>query len=477
MPGGQAKRAESSGMAEATPQTEQPELHRAIGPKLLLFFVVGDILGTGIYALTGNVAGKIGGALWLPFLLAFVVAFLTAFSYLELVGKYPRAAGAALYTNRAFGIHFLTFMVAFAVMCSGITSASSAALAFGRTYLRQLLVEFFDVSLRPESLVITGIAIVFIAALAVINFRGVSESVKANVVLTCIELSGLVIIILIGIWAVVNGDGEPGRLTEIHVPDGSSVLLAVTSATALAFFAMVGFEDSVNMAEECKNPAKIFPRAMLIGMGVAALIYVLVAITSSLLIPSDELAKAGSSALLKVVTVGAPGFPLWIFALIGLLAVINSALINMLMASRLLYGMANEKIIPSFFGTVHPFRRTPWISIVFTTGVAVILVSTADIGKLGGTTSLLLLIVFTIVNVACLVLRREKSEHEHFRAPTWAPVLGAITCAYLAMPVLSGRPWDDYKIAGWLLLAGLVLWGINRVLHGKVETHPENLGK
>ncbi|USX49516.1 APC family permease [Lentzea sp. HUAS12] len=464
-------------MAEATPQTEQPELNRAIGPKLLLFFVVGDILGTGIYALTGNVAGKIGGALWLPFLLAFVVAFLTAFSYLELVGKYPRAAGAALYTNRAFGIHFLTFMVAFAVMCSGITSASSAALAFGRTYLRQLLVEFFDVSLRPESLVITGIAIVFIAALAVINFRGVSESVKANVVLTCIELSGLVIIILIGIWAVVNGDGEPGRLTEIHVPDGSSVLLAVTSATALAFFAMVGFEDSVNMAEECKNPAKIFPRAMLIGMGVAALIYVLVAITSSLLIPSDELAKAGSSALLKVVTVGAPGFPLWIFALIGLLAVINSALINMLMASRLLYGMANEKIIPSFFGTVHPFRRTPWISIVFTTGVAVILVSTADIGKLGGTTSLLLLIVFTIVNVACLVLRREKSEHEHFRAPTWAPVLGAITCAYLAMPVLSGRPWDDYKIAGWLLLAGLVLWGINRVLHGKVETHPENLGK
>ncbi|WP_330271238.1 APC family permease [Lentzea sp. NBC_00516] len=464
-------------MAEATPQTEQPELHRAIGPKLLLFFVVGDILGTGIYALTGNVAGKIGGALWLPFLLAFVVAFLTAFSYLELVGKYPRAAGAALYTNKAFGIHFLTFMVAFAVMCSGITSASSAALAFGRTYLRQLLVEFFDVALSPESLAITGIAIVFIAALAIINFRGVSESVKANVVLTCIELSGLVIIIMIGAWAVINGDGDPGRLTDIHVPSGSNVVLAVTSATALAFFAMVGFEDSVNMAEECRNPVKIFPRAMLWGMGIAALIYVLVAITSSLLIPSDELAKAGSSALLKVVTVGAPGFPLWIFALIGLLAVINSALINMLMASRLLYGMANEKIIPSFFGAVHPFRRTPWISIVFTTGVAVILVSTADIGKLGGTTSLLLLVVFTIVNIACLVLRREKSEHKHFRAPTWAPVLGAITCAYLAIPWTSGRPADDYKIAGWLLLAGLVLWGINRVLHGKVETHPEKLGK
>ena len=277
--------------------------------------------------------------------------------------------------------------------------------------------------------------------------------------------------------STVTQTRRPSRLTEIHTPAGTSVVLAVTSATALAFFAMVGFEDSVNMAEECKNPIKIFPRAMLIGMAIAALIYVLVAITSSLLIPSEELAKAGSSALLRVVTVGAPGFPLWIFALIGLLAVINSALINMLMASRLLYGMANEKIIPQFFGTVHPFRRTPWISIVFTTGVAVILVSTADIGKLGGTTSLLLLIVFTIVNVACLVLRREKAEHKHFRAPTWAPVLGAITCAYLAIPVLSGRPWDDYKIAGYLLLAGLVLWGINRVAHGKQEIHPENLGK
>src|SRR5687767_6436445 len=190
----------------------QPELKRAIGPKLLLFFVVGDILGTGIYALTGNVAGKIGGALWLPFLIAFVVAFLTAFSYLELVGKYPKAAGAALYTNRAFKIQFLTFMVAFAVMSSGITSASSAALAFGRTYLQSVIKEFFSDTFTVSA---TLVAILFIIGLALINFRGVSESVKANVVLTCIELSGLVIIIAIGIYAVLSGDGDPSRLTQI----------------------------------------------------------------------------------------------------------------------------------------------------------------------------------------------------------------------------------------------------------------------
>ncbi|XVV04408.1 APC family permease [Actinosynnema sp. CA-248983] len=460
-------------MAEATSAPAQPELKRAIGPKLLLFFVVGDILGTGIYALTGNVAGKIGGALWLPFLIAFAVAFLTAFSYLELVGKYPRAAGAALYTNRAFKIQFLTFMVAFAVMSSGITSASSAALAFGRTYLQSVIKEFFSDTFTVSA---TLVAVLFIIGLAAINFRGVSESVKANVVLTCIELSGLVIIIAIGVYAVLAGDGDPGRLTQVDPAPGQSALVAITSATALAFFAMVGFEDSVNMAEECRDPVRIFPRAMLWGMVIAATIYVLVAITSSLLIPADELSKAGSSALLKVVQVGAPGFPLWIFSLIGLFAVINSALINMLMASRLIYGMANERIIPKVFGTVHPFRRTPWISIVFTSGVAVILVSTADIAKLGGTTALLLLVVFTIVNIAVLVLRKEKVAHKHFRAPTWVPVLGAITCAYLASP-LSGRPAADYLIAIYLLAAGLVLWLINRVVHGKVHFDAEKLSK
>src|SRR5688572_27522706 len=119
----------SVGGGQQTPSTE-PSLARVMGPWLLLLFIVGDILGTGIYALTGNVAKQVGGVVWLPFLVAFAVALVTAFSYLELVTKYPRAAGAALYTHRAFGIHFVTFLVAFAVMCSGITSASTASRAF-----------------------------------------------------------------------------------------------------------------------------------------------------------------------------------------------------------------------------------------------------------------------------------------------------------------------------------------------------------
>ncbi|HYE34497.1 APC family permease [Methylocaldum sp.] len=441
-------------------------LKRAIGPKLLFFFVIGDVIGTGIYALIGSVAGQIGGALWLPFLLAFGVAFLTAFSYLELVGKYPRAAGAALYTQRAFRIPFLTFLVAFAVMCSGIASAAAAARAFGATYLQP----FVPCPVMP-------VAVGFLIALGLINFRGVAESVKANAVLTGVELLGLLIIIAIGVYAVGSGQGEPSRLLEIRTAD-QSLLLSITAATSLAFFAMVGFEDSVNMAEECLDPARIFPRSLLSGLAVAALIYGLVALTASLLVPAEELSAARSDALLKVVAIGAPAFPLKVFAGIGLLAVINSALINMLMASRLLYGMANERILPPVFGAVHPSRRTPWVSILFTTVIAVgLLVAAGEDGvrKLGGTTALLLLCIFTGVNIACLVLRREKVEHTHFRAPTAAPVLGALFCGYLALPVLSGRPASDYVIALALLGVGIALWGINRWWIGRVEVNPEAL--
>jgi amino acid transporter len=433
-------------------ESEQPTLKRVIGPSLLLLFVVGDILGTGVYALTGKVANEVGGAVWLPFLLAFVVALLTAFSYLELVTKYPRAAGAALYTHKAFGIHFLTFMVTFAVMCSGLTSASSASKAFAGNFG-----EAFDLSIG-DGFALTAIALGFITLVALINFRGVGESVKANVVLTCVELTGLLIVIGIGAWALGGGNGDLSRLTEFNTPPGDAVALSVTAGTALAFFAMVGFEDSVNMAEETRDPVRIFPKVMLTGLCITGLIYVLVAISAVALVTPEELGE-GDTPLLKVVEAGAPAFPLTIFAFITMFAVANSALINMMMASRLLYGMANERVLPTVLGRVHPTRRTPWVGIIFTTVIAFGLIWFADLAALGGTTALLLLCVFTVVNVAVLVLRKDPVDHDHFKAPTVIPIIGAIACAFLASP-LSGRATADYRIAGVLLVVGIVLWAI-----------------
>ncbi|MEB3366254.1 APC family permease [Saccharopolyspora mangrovi] len=451
---------------------QEPGLKKVMGPKLLLFFVVGDILGTTIYSLTGKVAGKVGGALWVPFLVAFVVAFLTAFSYLELVGKYPKAGGAPLYVHKAFGIHFVTFLIAFAVMCSGITSASSAAQAFSGDYLTGI----FGDGVEPYSWLV---ALGFLLLLAAINFRGVGESVKMNVVLTCVELTGLAIVIVFGLIAIFGGSHsadiapDPSRLTQFDAD--TSPLLAITSATALAFFAMVGFEDSVNMAEETKDPAKNFPRALLLGLVITATIYLVIALITSTLVPTAELAES-DGPLLLVVKAAAPWFPPILFSLIALFAVTNTALINMLMASRLVYGMANEGVVPGVFGKVHQARRTPWVSILFTSIIAVILVSSLEISDLGSTTSLLLLVVFAVVNVAVLVLRKDEVEHEHFRAPTWVPVLGALTCAFFASP-LSGRPATEYIIAGILLGIGVIFWLINYFLKGKTDFEAEALSK
>ncbi|MGD7706784.1 APC family permease [Microlunatus sp. Y2014] len=450
---------------------DQPELKRVIGPKLLLLFIVGDILGTGIYAVTGNVAQEVGGAVWLPFLIAFAVATLTACSYLELVTKYPQAAGAALYTHKAFGLHFLTFLVCFVVMSSGITSASTAARAFAANFeaMINVIVGWFGgTTYEAPDLVITLMAIGFILLIAVINLRGVAEGVHTNIVLTCVELSGLVLVIFVGVYAMSQGRADFSRVVMFDTAEDKSIFVAVNTATALAFFAMVGFEDSVNMAEETKNPEKIFPKIMLSGIGITGLIYVLVSISTIALVPAGELSEG--APLLTVVRVGAPDLPIdQIFPLISMMAVANSALINMMMASRLLYGMARQRVLPGVLKRVLPGRRTPWVAILFTTVLAVLLITfVSRISNLGGTTSLMLLAVFTIVNVACLVLRRDKVDRSHFKTPTVLAVLGAVSCAFLL------GPWRDvsqYVIALILLGVGVVLWAItwfiNRALYAR----------
>lgn len=428
----------------------QHELKRVMGPGLLLLFIVGDILGTGIYALTGQVAAKVGGVVWLPFLIAFLVALLTAFSYLELVTKYPKAAGAALYTHKAFGVHFLTFLVAFAVMSSGITSASTASRAFAANLVA-------STGLPSGDLAVMGFALAFIGLVAAVNFRGVGESVKLNVLLTMVELTGLLIIIGVGLWAIAGGQGDVSRAFTFQPPEGGGLFWPVIAATTLAFFAMVGFEDSVNMAEECKEPSRIFPKVLLAGLLLTGIIYVLVSISAITLVPASELGE-GETPLLKVIQAGAPGFPVSIFGVITMFAVANSALINMMMASRLIYGMAREGVLPAMLGKVHAGRRTPYVAILFTTLIAVGLIAFAGgVPALGGTTALLLLGVFTIVNIAVLVLRKDKVQHKHFRTPTILPVLGAITCAFLAGP-WTGRDPVQYAIAGVLLAIGVVLW-------------------
>jgi amino acid transporter len=440
---------ETTSLSQSTvTTTDGGGLRRVIGPRLLLLFIVGDVLGTGIYALVGEVAGGVGGAVWSAFAVALGLAFVTAFAYAELVTKYPQAAGAALYVNKAFKTPFVTFMVAFAVMASGVTSAATAARAFGGDYLSEFVT-------WPTTIV--GCA--FILVLAAINFRGISESVKSNVLMTLIELAGLVLIIVIGVGALAAGEGDPGRALEFK--PGTTPLLAVLGGAALAFYALIGFEDSVNVAEEARDPSKIFPKALFGGLAIASVIYLFVTFTASMVVPTETLADS-SGPLLEVVRLGPLSVPTEVFAPIALVAITNTALLNMIMASRLLYGMGNQGIIPRVFASVHSGRRTPWVAIIVTSVAGIALVLTGDLEKLADTTVVLLLLVFILVNISALVLKRDRVEHDHFHAPRAMPVLGALVSGLL----LTQHELEAFARAGFLLLVGMFLWIVNRLFHG-----------
>ena len=262
-------------------------------------------------------------------------------------------------------------------------------------------------------------AIIFILIVAAINMRGIAESVKVNLILTSIEIAGL----------IDRGDrgGGPRRglrrlLAQTSRFEGGSVMQRSSRHGALLLL-----DDRLRGLGERRRgdqtPARNFPRALFTGLAVAGVLYLLVTLTASYVVPTGQL--SGSDApLLEVVEVGPLGISTKLFAFIALMAVANSALINMIMASRIVYGMADQGIVARLFARTLPARRTPVVAIIFTTVIAMILISTGDLSTLADTTVVLLLSVFTIVNVAVLVLRRDPVDHEHFHAPSVFPVLG-----------------------------------------------------
>jgi len=441
--------------ATMTNSAEANGLRRVIGPRLLLVFIVGDILGTGIYALVGQVAVQVGGAVWIPFLLAFLITTPTALSYLELVTKYPRAAGSAMYAHRAFGRRWVTFLVGFAVLASVIGSAATGARVFAAHLATVLHVEASPLTLTVLSLAVVG-------SVLLINLWGVREGLIASVIITAIELLGLLIVIVIGVAAVGRGDADLSRSFDFDAHGGQPTIIALLAATSLAFFAMVGFEDSVNLAEETQDPSRSYPRAILGGLAITATVYVLVSIFAVAVVPPADLAGS-ETPLTLVVARGLPGFPATdLFAVITMCALAHTTLLNMLTASRLVYGMAQQHVLPLSLSRVLPVRRTPWIAVLVTTAVAGTLVSyvahvgSAGIGLLAGTTSLLHLAVFSMVNIAVLVLRKRPVAHPHFRTNAAVAATAAVVCVALTTP-LTGRDPRQYLLAGALLALGMTL--------------------
>ncbi|MGN7189425.1 APC family permease [Microbacterium enclense] len=428
----------------STETSEPSTLRRGIGGPLLFAFILGDVLGAGIYALMGVLSERVGGMLWAPLLAALLLALLTAGSYAELVTKYPRAGGAAVFAERAFKNRLVSFLIGFSMLAAGVTSAAGLSIAFAGEYLST----FVDLPVIP-------VAIVFLAVVAALNARGIRESLGANVVMTVIEVSGLVIVIVVVGVLLGGGGGDVARVAQ--PPEGTGVATAVLAGAIIAYYSFVGFETSANMIEEVKEPSKMYPRALFAALGTAGLVYVLVGLASSIALPPEELA-ASSGPLLAVVEASGVGVPSWLFSLIALIAVANGALLTMIMASRLTYGMAEQGLLPRVLSRVLPNRRTPWVAILATTVVAMLLTLVGDLSLLAETVVLLLLFVFLSANVSVLVLRRDRVEHAHFRVWSFVPVLGIASCLLL----LSQQSLTVWIFGAVLLAIGVGLYFLAR---------------
>lgn len=438
--------------ASASASEKPTKLRRAVTGPLLFAFILGDVLGAGVYALMGVLSEKVGGMLWAPLLVALLLAMLTAGSYAELVTKYPRAGGAAVFAERAFRSPIVSFLVGFCMLAAGVVSAAGLSIAFAGDYLGT----FIDLPTTP-------VAIAFLAIVALLNARGIRESLGANLVMTAIELSGLVIVIAVVAMFVSGGGGDLSRVVE--APEGANVALAVLAGAVIAYYSFVGFETSANMIEEVKNPRRTYPRALFGSLVTAGVVYVLVGLASSIALPASDLQES-SGPLLAVVEATGVGIPSWLFSLIALVAVANGALLTMIMVSRLTYGMAEQKLLPGVLSRVLPKRKTPWVAILVTTLVAMGLTLVGDLEMLASTVVLLLLVVFLSANVSVLVLRRDRVDHDHFRVWTFVPILGIASCILL----FTQQTAEVWLFGGILLAVGALLYLLTRLARRRTDT-------
>ena len=425
------------------------------------------MLGAGIYALIGRAAESLGNAIWLAFLAAMVAAILTGLSYACVGGRYAKAGGAAYVTHLAFRRPALSYVVGIAVMMSGLTSMATGAQAIAEN-----LEKAFGMDL-PIKLVAIGLVLL----VGLVIYRGIRESMWANMVCTVVEAAGLLFIIAVGLrfWGGVNYLETPVDSGGI----GSGITLAlVLQGAVLMFFSFIGFEDILNVSEEVKNPKRDIPFGLIGAMILATLIYMAVAITAVSVVPWKELA-ASKTPLMEVAQRAAPWFGGIdrVFLGITIFAIGNTALLNYLMGSRLLYGMSRQGLMPAALAKIHPKRHTPQLAILVLFFIVTLLILSGGVKPLAEATVLLLLVVFTLVNVSLIVLKRRPGEATGgFDVPLAVPILGALVCALLVV-VRVQKAFADDKPGAWvapvialaIFVVSFLLYALLRPKHVLVE--------
>ena len=395
-------------------------LKRSLSPLLITFYGLGTILGAGIYVLVGEVAAAAGLYMPLAFLIASFVAAFSAFSFAELSSRFPKSAGEALYTQKAFGCRLFSTTVGVMVIAIGVISAATIS----RGFIGYLHV-FIQV---PDWLVLCCLII----TLGLVACWGISESVATIALMTFIELFGLLYILCIGGDALIE---LPSRLPEMIPPWKITSWAAVSSGVFLAFYAYIGFEDMVNVAEEVRDPQINMPRAIISCLLITSFLYIAVALVALLAMPLEEL--SGSHAPLALLYQHKTGRPPTLIALISLFAVTNGALVQIIMGSRVLYGLSSQGWLPESLGRINPRTRTPLRATLLLTAVILTMALWLPLVTLARLTSLVTLAVFSCINLALIVIkRREPRPKNGMTVPIWIPWTGfSISCTMILLEI------------------------------------------
>jgi APA family basic amino acid/polyamine antiporter len=410
--------------------TSNTTLKRSLGLPLLVCYGLGTILGAGIYVLIAEVGREAGIFTPLSFALAAILATFTAFSYAELSARFPVSAGEAYYVQQVFSRRWLSSAVGYLVVLIAIVSSATISNGFAG-YLNV----FFSL---PDWLTV----LVLVLVLGLIAAWGITESVILAAVITVVEIGGLLLVIWLGRSSLV---ASPELLSQWPAQFGPGQGSAVLAGAFIAFYAFIGFEDMVNVAEEVVQPSRNLPLAIVITLVVSTCLYLLVALVAVTSLPMDAVTSS-RSPLADMVKFYQPGLvPL--ITVISLLAVVNGALIQIIKGSRVFYGMAKNAMAPQLLARVSPRTRTPLLATALCTALVAVFALALDLVALARLTSFITLLVFTIVNSLLLVLKlRGGAQTPHFKIPILVPVAGILSCLLFIANELFSLPWLQGKL-------------------------------
>jgi APA family basic amino acid/polyamine antiporter len=384
----------------------------------LTMYGVGLILGAGIYVLIGEAASLAGDAVWISFVLGSIVALFAGLSYAELASIFPKAAAEYTYIKNAFKNNFFAFIIGWLTIVTSMITAATVALGFGGYFA-----EFWNIPIVISS-------IVLISILSIVNFIGIRETSWANTVFTIIEATGLILIIVIGFTV---SDPEP-----VNYFEGPIGITGIIFAFVLIFFAFIGFEDMVNVAEEVRNPKKTIPRAIIYAVIITGIIYILVSVSVVRAVSWEDLAKS-TAPLAEVAKRGLGIQGSTIFLGIALFAITNTVLITLVAGSRIIYGMAREKSLPEILSKIHSKTKTPWIAIITIMLIAIGFSFVGNIVTVANMTVFAVVITFATINLTVIVLRyKEPNIERGFKVPLnigkfpVLPVFGLAISAFMA---------------------------------------------